>query len=113
MLMRDYGEDVRTRLANVTGHIDELLPETLAFAKGRLLSIHPFADFNGRVTRLFLREVLHRLKSPPVDLAPTDAAGETLYFAALQAGDLSGWQPLMNFWEQRFEQYSDVPPPGF
>lgn len=111
LLMRDYGEDVRIRLANATGHLDELLLETLAFAEGRLLSIHPFADFNGRVTRLFLRELLHRLKLPPVDLVPTDAAGEALYFAALQAGDLSDWRPLMNIWQQRFEQYSDVPPP--
>ena len=101
------------RLANATGHIDELLLETLAFAEGRLLSIHPFADFNGRVTRLFLRELLHRLKLPPVDLVPADAAGEAIYFAALQAGDLSDWKPLMKIWEQRFEQYSDVPPAGF
>ena len=110
MLMRDYGEDVRIRLANATGHIDELLLETLAFAEGRLLSIHPFTDFNGRVTRLFLRELLHRLKLPPVDLVPTDSTGEKDYFAALHAGDLSDWKPLMNIWEQRFEQYTDVPP---
>jgi CRISPR-associated endonuclease/helicase Cas3 len=113
MLMRDYGEDVRTRLTNATGHVDELLLETLAFAEGRLLSIHPFTDFNGRVTRLFLRELLHRLKLPPVDLVPTDAAGETIYFSALHAGDVSDWKPLMKIWEQRFEQYTDVlPTPG-
>ena len=56
MLMRDYGEDLRIRLENTSGHMDELLLETLAFAEGRWLSIHPFTDFNGRVTRLFLRE---------------------------------------------------------
>jgi CRISPR-associated endonuclease/helicase Cas3 len=110
MLMRDYGEDVRVRLANATGHVDELLLETLAFAEGRLLSIHPFTDFNGRITRLFLRELLHRLKLPPVDLVPTDAAGKTIYFAALHVGDMSDWKPLMKIWEQRFEQFTDVPP---
>ena len=110
MLMFDYGEDVRIRLANATGHVDELLLETLAFAEGRLLSIHPFTDFNGRVTRLFLRELLHRLKLPPVDLVPTDAAEETIYFIGLHAGDVSDWKPLMKIWERRFEQYADVPP---
>ncbi len=55
LLMRDYGEDLRVRLQNTSGHMDELLLETLAFAEGRLLSIHPFNDFNGRATRLFLR----------------------------------------------------------
>lgn len=79
-------------------------------AEGRLLTIHPFTDFNGRVTRLFLRELLHRLKLPPVDLVPTDAAGETIYFAALHDGDVSDWKPLMKIWEHRFEQFTDVPP---
>jgi CRISPR-associated endonuclease/helicase Cas3 len=107
MLMQDYGEDIRIRLENASGHFDDLLLETLAFAEGRLLSIHPFNDFNGRVTRLFLRELLRRLELPPVDLVPTDAPGETAYFEALQAGDRLQWHPLMIIWQQRFENFSD------
>jgi CRISPR-associated endonuclease/helicase Cas3 len=94
MLMRDYGEDLRVRLENATGRVDELLLETLAFAEGRLLSIHPFTDFNGRVTRLFLREVLRRLELPSLDLVPTDPAGEVAYRASLRAGDNLDWRPL-------------------
>jgi CRISPR-associated endonuclease/helicase Cas3 len=105
MLMRDYGEDLRVRLENASGHMDDLLLETLAFAEGRLLSIHPFTDFNGRVTRLFLRELLRRLELPPVDLVPTDPAGEAAYRLALQAGDTLNWRPLMMIWQHRFEQY--------
>jgi CRISPR-associated endonuclease/helicase Cas3 len=49
LLVRLYTDDLAARLA----HLDEsVLLETLAFAEGRLLSIHPFLDFNGRVTRL-------------------------------------------------------------
>ena len=107
VLMRDYGEDLRVRLENASRHLDELLLETLAFAEGRLLSIHPYTDFNGRVTRLFLRELLRRLELPPIDLVPTDATGEADYFAALRAGDEGQWPPLMHIWEQRFEQFSD------
>lgn len=107
-LMRDYGDDVRARLENTSGHLDELLLETLAFAEGRLLSIHPFNDFNGRVTRLLLRELLRRLKLPPVDLVPVNAAGEKIYFTTLRAGDQNNWQPLMAIWEQRFEQFNDL-----
>ena len=110
MLMLDYGEDLRARMENSSGRMNELLLEPLAFAEGRLLSIHPFNDFNGRVTRLFLRELLRRLNLPPVDLVPTDAAGETSYFAALRAGDGNDWRPLMNIWEQRFEQFGDSAP---
>ena len=76
MLIRDYGEDLRVRMENASGHLDSLLLETLSFAEGRLLSIHPFTDFNGRVTRLFLREILRRLELPPMDLVTTDRAGE-------------------------------------
>jgi len=110
MLMRDYGEDLCARLENASGHLDDLLLEMLAFAEGRLLSIHPFTDFNGRVTRLFLRELLRRLELPPVDLVPTDAPGETAYRAALQAGDTLNWRPLMRVWQQRFEQFSEPAP---
>jgi len=105
--MRDYGEDLRVRLDNAPGRMDELLLETLAFAEGRLLSIHPFTDFNGRVTRLFLRELLRHLELPPVDLVPTDPAGEVAYRAALRAGDGLDWRPMMKMWRQRFEQFSE------
>jgi CRISPR-associated endonuclease/helicase Cas3 len=110
MLIRDYGEDLRVRLDNASGRLDSLLLETLAFAEGRFLSIHPFTDFNGRVARLFLRELLRRLELPPVDLVPTDSAGEKIYFSALHAGDQNDWTPLMAVWELRFEQFSDSTP---
>ena len=108
MLMRDYGEDLRARLENASGLLDELLLEMLAFAEGRLLSIHPFTDFNGRVTRLFLREILRRLELPPVDLVPTESAEETAYRAALRAGDTHDWRPLRRIWQQRFERFTEA-----
>jgi CRISPR-associated endonuclease/helicase Cas3 len=74
---------------------EEPLLETLAFAEGRLLSIHPFTDFNGRVTRLFLRELLRRSALPPVDLVPTSPDAEAAYRVALHAGDRLDWRPLM------------------
>ena len=106
MLMRDYGEDLRVRLENASGRMDEVLLETLAFAEGRLLSIHPFTDFNGRVTRLFLRELLRRLQLPPVDLVPTEPASDTAYRSALRAGDGLDWPPLTRIWKHRFERFS-------
>ena len=108
MLMRDYSEDLQTRLKSVSERLDDLLLETLAFAEGRLLSIHPFTDFNGRATRLFLRELLRRLELPPVDLVPINSAGEKAYFEALHAGDERQWRPLMEIWQQRFEQFTDA-----
>jgi len=85
-LVREYGRDLQARLSAVS-EADGTLLEALAFAEGRLLSIHPFADFNGRVTRVWLREILRRLGLPPVQLAPIAEPGRSQYLAALQAAD--------------------------
>jgi len=97
-----------TRLENVCERADDLLLETLAFAEGRLLSIHPFLDFNGRVTRLFLRELLRRLNLPPVDLVPDIGTLRADYRSALRAADVLDWRPLMGIWQKRFESFRNV-----
>lgn len=101
MLMREYALDLGARLD--AANSDERLLEALAFAEGRLLSIHPFADFNGRATRLFLRLLLRRLDLPDVDLTP-DADRPEPYFLALRAGDRRNWWPLCDIWRERFER---------
>jgi CRISPR-associated endonuclease/helicase Cas3 len=102
VLIRLYVDDMAARLE----HLDEsTLLETLAFSEGRLLSIHPFLDFNGRVTRLWLREILRRLDLPPVDLVPTLPEDEPAYFTALRAGDSLNWKPLTSIWRQRIERF--------
>ena len=100
-LMREYALDLDARL-NQFPFIDDLLLENLAFAEGRLLSIHPFPDLNGRVTRLFLRTLLRRLDLPAVDLVP-EQADLPVYLAALRAADAVNWQPLMDIWRRRLE----------
>ena len=53
-LMHNYALDLVARLADPDELRQVRILETLAFAEGRLLSIHPFADFNGRLTRVSL-----------------------------------------------------------
>ncbi|MBL8340321.1 MAG: Fic family protein [Rubrivivax sp.] len=102
MAMHEYALDLAARLDHLDARPD-LLPEFLAFAEGRLLSIHPFADFNGRATRMFLRLVLRRLELPAVDLVPpAEATAE--YLRALAAGDRADWVPLAAVWRQRLTQ---------
>ncbi|MDQ3562619.1 MAG: Fic family protein [Pseudomonadota bacterium] len=101
-LVREYGLDLQARLSSLPNVNDEAFLETLAFAEGRLLFIHPFADFNGRVTRVWLREVLRRLDLPPVRLVPAVQASINEYLAALQAADRNDWRPLTNVWRRRF-----------
>jgi CRISPR-associated endonuclease/helicase Cas3 len=102
-LMRAYALDLQARLAGVGPDDDDRLFETLAFVEGQLLSIHPFADFNGRVTRIFLSEVLRRLDLPAVDPTPEAGPATRRYLAALAAADGRNWQPLKAIWRERFE----------
>jgi CRISPR-associated endonuclease/helicase Cas3 len=98
--MRNYTADLQARLAEPLDLA--LLPEHLAFAEGRLLSIHPFQDFNGRLARLWLWEILRRLELPPVDLVPLRGTeDEGKYLAALRACDAGRLQPLAVIWQER------------
>ena len=105
-LMRRYADDLDARLSALGQGAEDLLLETLTFAEGRFLFIHPFDDFNGRVSRLFLRELLRRLELPLTDFAMTDQ-GRTQYFAALTAYDQQDPRPLTAIWQARFQ---DMPP---
>ena len=106
LVMREYMRDLSARIAHLPGiqsqgaEFDLRILETLAFAEGRLLCIHPFADFNGRATRLFLSFLLRRLDLPSMDLVPPRAHAEP-YLTALSAADNGELRPLMEVWRDR------------
>src|SRR5439155_8367392 len=102
-LIRDYFADLAARQAALKDATDPLLLELVAFAEGRLLSIHPFPDFNGRVTRLLLAELLRRLELPAVELAPTSPVNRRKFLEALHAADKSDLRPLIALWKERIE----------
>ena len=106
MLMRDYAADLETRLETLDDDPGERLIEDLVFAEGRLLHVHPFEDFNGRVSRLFLIELLYRLDLPVVDPATASSEETRRYFAALQSYDRHDPRPLAAIWRHRFAQGS-------
>ncbi len=102
--MREYARDLQARLQSLPPEPDERWLEALAFAEGRLLSIHPFADFNGRVTRVFIDLLTRRLRLPDVDPTPDPGEPTQRYLRALRAADKNNWRPLMDIWRERFEQ---------
>jgi CRISPR-associated endonuclease/helicase Cas3 len=101
--LRDYLSDLNARLTALAGESAPLLLECVAFAEGRLLSIHPFTDFNGRATRLFLAELSRRLDLPAVELAPIEPSARAKYLKALRAADQLDWRPLVELWQERLE----------
>ncbi|GIK35058.1 MAG: hypothetical protein BroJett010_16170 [Gammaproteobacteria bacterium] len=102
--MCDYVRDLQARFDGLPHEADDSLLELLAFAEGRLLSIHPFTDFNGRTTRVFIDWLTRRLDLPDVDPTPEDGAATADYLAALRAADRNEWQPLMAIWRERLQQ---------
>lgn len=108
-LVNEYCRDLRSRLDAVAGAARLDGPtrgapfDALAFAEARFLYIRPFAAFNGRATRLWLREILRRLDLPPVQLAPLTAAARGRHLAALRAHDRGDPRALADLWRERFE----------
>ena len=104
MLMKDYAADLEFRLTARESSSPDHLIDALVFAEGRLLHIHPFADFNGRASRLFLAELLYRLDLPAIDPAAASEEETRHYFRALRAYDQRDPRPLAAIWRHRFEQ---------
>ena len=104
MLMHNFAADLEARMASTNPDSGDRILDDLAFAEGRLLFIHPFEDFNGRVSRLFLAELLYRLDLPMVDIAASSAEETKRYFAALQAYDQHDSRPLTAIWRQRISR---------
>ena len=99
VLVRNYASDLDTRLAAWEDDPERCI-ETLTFAEGKLLEIHPFEDFNGRVTRLLLVELTCRFDLPEIDPAVTADDRES-YFAALHAYDHGDPRQLAEVWRRR------------
>ncbi len=102
-LMHNYALDLSAQISVFEGDLERAV-DLLSFAEGRFLWIHPFADFNGRVSRLFLGAVLRRLDMPIVDVAFDPGESAQNYFAALQAYDQRNPEPLKRIWYGRFER---------
>ena len=102
MLMHEYAADLETRLAHLDDNSGDRLIDDLTFAEGQLLHVHPFEDFNGRVSRLFLVELLYRLNLPVIDPAASSKEEAERYFAALRAYDRRDPRPLAEIWRLRF-----------
>ena len=102
--MRDYAADLQARWEFSVGEDESLLLESLAFAEGHFLTIHPFHDFNGRAVRLWLREILRRAALPELRLEVHSAEEKETYFAALRAADQHDLVPLKAIWRQRFAE---------
>ncbi|MFA4890742.1 MAG: Fic family protein [Candidatus Gracilibacteria bacterium] len=89
--MEDFMMDLKTRLKHApkiddTNFID-WLTELLAWAHHRFLWIHPFQDYNGRISRLLINIILIKLDLPPIELKVETPTGRKKYVRSLQQAD--------------------------
>lgn len=105
----EYVRNLEARLQHLPAEPDDRWLETLAYAEGELLSIHPFPDLNGRISRLWMLELLRRMGLPPVDIVPSDADFRQRYLNALAAADRRDRQPLQTLWRERLERAGEQP----
>lgn len=101
MKMREYVQNLQARLDSAD--TIDLQIETLAYAEGEFLHIHPFQDFNGRTIRALLDELIGRLNLPQVDTAvERDTEEFRAYQNALAEYDNGRINDLVKFWQKRF-----------
>ena len=99
--IHEYVANMQARLNN-SATLD-LQIETLAYAEGEFLHIHPFQDFNGRTIRAILSELLMRFDLPLVDTAVKRETSEfKKYQNALAEYDNGRIASLIEFWQDRF-----------
>ena len=104
--MNNYTADLGVRLADFLRNPEyQKAINNLTFAEGQLLHIHPFADFNGRVSRLFIIELLCRMKLQDINFAITSSGQpDNQYLEALRDYDRGNYRPLSTIWKHRLSR---------
>lgn len=95
--LADLCEDVKTQLAFSSYPLDEIA----ARLSHRLVSIHPFANGNGRLSRTYADLILIECGAPRFSWGAANLISEyqtrAAYLAALRAADAKDYQPLLKF----------------
>lgn len=68
----------------------------------------PSEDFNGRLTRILLADLLQRLDMPALDPTLDPGPDSERYLQALQAADHADWWSLVTVWRERFEREAEA-----
>lgn len=95
----DVREEVTELLAELNGVPEEKALSAAAYFHAKLENIHPFADGNGRTSRIAMNYLLLLFRHPPVIIHEEDRKD---YYEALEAWDeRQDLAPLLRYLEQQ------------
>src|SRR3989344_5862033 len=96
-LMVNLCADLKERLNHLDvtaeNYIDGVV-ELLAWFQHRLVWIHPFQDYNGRVARMLTVLILLSLNLPPIEIKAETGEDRKKYLEAMYAADNSDYSKL-------------------
>lgn len=107
-MLRLFADDLEYRVARIDPNDLNLeeIASLFAFCEGRFVHIHPFLDFNGRVSRMLTWALVLRLSLPPATpLVPSegDSDGRQRLLDALAAYDNGNKTLLEGLWYERLQ----------
>src|SRR3989338_5106970 len=98
--MDNFTKDLKIRIKHLPKIDDEKfineLISLLSWSHHKFLWIHPFQDYNGRISRLLTNVILLNLNLPPIELKVETTAGRKNYVKALQLADNHNYTKLEN-----------------
>ncbi len=107
-MMAEFIKDLKIRLIHLPSTFDlkyiNDLCELLAWAHHRFLWIHPFQDYNGRISRLLNNVILLNLNLPPIELKVETPTGRKTYVQALQKADNGSYRDLKKIIKSAIEE---------
>ena len=70
------------------------LVQLLAWFQHRVVSIHPFKDYNGRIARMLTILLLLRFNLPPIELKAETGTDRRRYLTSMQKADEGDYSDL-------------------
>lgn len=99
-MMKNLCEDTEYALVHLSEKSDEKyiskLVEVVASFQHRFVFIHPFVDYNGRMTRLFTNYILMRTGLPIIETKIENESDRKAYIIALQNADEGDYTAIEN-----------------
>ncbi|MBU0578620.1 Fic family protein [Patescibacteria group bacterium] len=103
-LTTDLCADLEERLKHLDRNKVEDIIELLAWFQHRFVWIHPFQDYNGRLTRMLTTFILLQLSLPPIEIRANNKQDRDNYLQAMYSADDGNYKKLEYLIKQALDE---------